>query len=151
MTCFISEPRRYVPNPSGYPPLRSGWGEYNPYPSLFPCLSMPSSHTPNTSPYSAPLEQIRAQAKANTNERPRTGDNPLHDNTNRRPGYERHASRNSASWSTSRPCWPANQHCADSYANHCTVQTPRTSSLRLPAWHLPPREAPNPTTMKAKA
>ena len=45
---------------------------------------------------SPPQEQIRAQSKV-LNDRPRNSDGTLVDQTNRRPGVERHMSRNSAS------------------------------------------------------
>ncbi|KAK0391471.1 hypothetical protein NLU13_0972 [Sarocladium strictum] len=61
-----------------------------------PLCAKPDRLPPAEEWMGAPLEQIRTQNKANASDRPRTGDNPLHDHTNRRPGYERHATRNSA-------------------------------------------------------
>jgi hypothetical protein len=44
----------------------------------------------------APIEQARTQNNKTSGDRNRTSDNPLLDQTNRRPTLDRHVSRNSA-------------------------------------------------------
>ncbi|KAF7553438.1 hypothetical protein G7046_g7101 [Stylonectria norvegica] len=60
-----------------------------------PLCTKPTSLPPAEEWMGAPPEQIRAQTKTAA-DRPRTNDNPLLDQTNRRPALERHVSRNSA-------------------------------------------------------
>ncbi|KAI9158191.1 hypothetical protein HJFPF1_06182 [Paramyrothecium foliicola] len=60
-----------------------------------PLCRRPDSLPPAEEWMGAPVEQGRTQNKT-SGDRPRTGDNPLLDQTNRRPTLERHVSRNSA-------------------------------------------------------
>ncbi|KAH7312437.1 hypothetical protein B0I35DRAFT_411157 [Stachybotrys elegans] len=59
-----------------------------------PLCIKPSALPPPEDWMGAPQEQPRTQTKT-TGDRIRTGDNPLLDQTNRRPGMDRHVSRNS--------------------------------------------------------
>jgi hypothetical protein len=72
--------------------------EYLLYLRESPLCIKPSSLPPAEEWMGPPPEPNRTQNKV-TNDRPRSNDNPLLEQANRRPGVERHVSRNSASLS----------------------------------------------------